>query len=235
MGEPGREGGGGPRRCGLFTVMRILLRLLSLAVLSLLVSGLAAGLVTSPAASAAATSGTGSLGTADFYSCALRNGQAYCWGTGAYGQLGNGSSGSSELPVAVDTSGALAEKTLAQVSPGGSSSCALDSSGAAYCWGDNGSGELGDGNLTSSATPVAVGGVLAGRTLTQIGVGEEYACALDSSGAVYCWGDNSDGELGDGSGGPIAGSTCRSRWIPVECWPVRPSPRSTSGRTARVC
>ena len=179
--------------------------MLSLAVVSLLVGGLVTGLARPPAASAASR-GTGSLGTADYDSCVLRNGQAYCWGWNTLGQLGNGSDAESDLPVAVDTSGALAGKTLIQVSSGDTSSCALDSSGAAYCWGDNGSGELGDGSFTSSATPVAVGGVLGGRTLTQIGVGDSYACALDSTGAVYCWGADDDGQLGDGSEGPIEGS-----------------------------
>ncbi len=190
---------------GYFTVMRISLRLLSLVIVSLLMSALASGLTLQSAVSAA-TPGTGSLGTASYDSCALKNGQAYCWGWNDEGQLGNGTDTESDLPVAVDTSGLLAGKTLNQVSTGNSSSCALDSSGAAYCWGDNGSGQLGDGNFTSSATPVAVGGVLAGHTLTQIGVGDDYACALDSTGAVYCWGANDEGQLGDGSEGPIEGS-----------------------------
>jgi hypothetical protein len=66
--------------------MRIPLHLLGLAVLSLLVGGLVAGLARPPAASAASR-GTGSLGTADYDSCVLRNGQAYCWGGNTLGQL----------------------------------------------------------------------------------------------------------------------------------------------------
>ena len=127
-------------------------------------------------------------------------------GSNGVGQLGNGSTGDSYLPVAVNTSGVLAGKTLIQLSSGGASSCALDSSGAVYCWGYNNDGQLGDGNFTNASNPVAVGGVLAGQTVTQISVGQEDACAADSAGAVYCWGDNSDGQLGDGSEGPIAGS-----------------------------
>ena len=185
--------------------MRIPLRLLGLVAVSLLVSMPAVGL-TRPSPASAATPEAGSLSSGEFYSCALKNGQAYCWGGNGYGQLGNGSPGAAELPEAVDTSGVLAGKTLVQISSGFSDSCALDSSGAVYCWGNNDHGQLGDGNFTSSETPVAVGGALAGLTLTQIGVGDNYACAVDSAGAVYCWGDNDEGELGDGSEGPIAGS-----------------------------
>jgi hypothetical protein len=80
--------------------MRIPLRLLGLTIVFLLVGALAVGLARPPAASAA-TPATGSLSSGEFYSCALRNGQAYCWGNNAYGQLGDGTPGSAELPVAV--------------------------------------------------------------------------------------------------------------------------------------
>ena len=68
--------------------MRIPLRLLGLTVVSLLVSVLAVGLAR-PSAASAATPGTGSLGAAEFYSCALKGGQAYCWGSNDSGQLGD--------------------------------------------------------------------------------------------------------------------------------------------------
>ena len=103
----------------------------------------------------------------------------------------------------------LAGKTLTQIATTeGGTTCALDSSGAAYCWGNNGSGQLGNGSFTASDSPVAVytGGVLAGKPLTQISGGQGYMCALDSAGAAYCWGDNHNGELGNGDEGPIAGS-----------------------------
>jgi alpha-tubulin suppressor-like RCC1 family protein len=128
--------------------------------------------------------------------CAIANGQAYCWGPGG-AHLGDGST----VPVAVDTTGALAGKTLAQVSAGDDFTCALDTSGRAYCWGGNIYGELGDGNTAGSAAPAAVdtSGVLAGKTLTQIGAGAQHACALDTAGQAYCWGVNIYGELGDGT------------------------------------
>jgi Regulator of chromosome condensation (RCC1) repeat len=75
---------------------------------------------------------------------------------------------------AVDTSGALAGKTLTQITAGADHECALDTAGAAYCWGDHTAGELRNGShATVPQPPVAVGtsGVLAGKTLTQISTG----------------------------------------------------------------
>jgi Fibronectin type III domain/Regulator of chromosome condensation (RCC1) repeat len=107
--------------------------------------------------------------------------------------------------VAVDASGVLAGKSLTAITVAGGFTCALDSAGAAYCWGENQTGSLGDGTLSAySSVPVAVdtSGVLAGQTLTQIaaGNGGYHTCALDSAGAAYCWGLNSFGQLGDNGG-----------------------------------
>ena len=135
------------------------------------------------------------------HTCALDStGAAYCWGANFYGQLGDGDTASSSVPVAVDTSGVLAGKTLTQIATGSGHTCALDSTGAAYCWGYNYTGQLGDGDTASTTVPVAVdtSGVLAGKTLTQITTGNVNTCVLDSSGHAYCWGDGA--ELGDGSG-----------------------------------
>jgi len=136
------------------------------------------------------------------HTCALDSaGHAYCWGDGAYGELGDGTAASSDVPVAVDASGVLAGKTLTQISGGTYDTCALDSAGHAYCWGRNNAGGLGDGTFTDSDVPVAVdaSGVLAGRTLIQISAGGYHTCALDTAGHGYCWGNGSNGELGDGT------------------------------------
>src|ERR1017187_9510444 len=134
--------------------------------------------------------------------CALDTaGAAYCWGNGALGLLGDGSTISSTLPVAVQTSGVLAGKTLTQISSGFLQVCAVDTTGVAYCWGFNGSGHLGHPGLSDSDVPVAVdrGGVLAGKRLTQISAGFLQVCAVDSTGLGYCWGNDSYGQLGDGT------------------------------------
>jgi len=74
--------------------------------------------------------------------------------------------------------------------------CALRSGGGARCWGENISGELGDGTFTSRATPVDVSGL---SDAVALDVGRDHACAVTVAGAVLCWGDNTSGQLGDGT------------------------------------
>lgn len=135
-----------------------------------------------------------------YISCAIADGAAYCWGDNSRGALGNNSLVQSGLPVAVDTSGVLAGKTITDISAGSRHACAI-ADGAAYCWGDNAKGELGDGTFTNSLTPVAVKatGVLAGKTVTAIDAGDgDHSCAI-ADGAVYCWGSNAVGQAGNGN------------------------------------
>ena len=104
---------------------------------------------------------------------------------------------STNAPVLV--SGGL---TLTQIDTGVQFTCALTSAGAAYCWGDNTYGELGNSSTTQSDVPVAVtttGTPLSGVTLTQVSAGDVTACALSSAGAAYCWGAGGNGQLGNGS------------------------------------
>jgi alpha-tubulin suppressor-like RCC1 family protein len=136
------------------------------------------------------------------FSCDLQAGRAYCWGNNDYGQLGDGSSTASSFPVPVDAGGVLAGKSLTQISAGAAHACVLDRAGAAFCWGYDGTGALGNGSTAySSDIPVAVdtSGVLAGKALSRIAAGYDHTCATDRAGAAYCWGDNSHGELGNGS------------------------------------
>src|ERR1035438_6194660 len=158
-------------------------------------------LVPAPQAALAASQRVASISAGGEHACAIVSGEAYCWGENYNGELGDGANINSGLPVAVDTSGVLAGKTLTQITAGYEHTCALDSTGTAYCWGLNAYGQLGDGSTTSSNVPVAVdiSGVLAGQTLTQITVGVVNTCALDSAGDAYCWGWNAFGQLGDGT------------------------------------
>ena len=193
---------------------RAVLRRVMPAVLMSLTAGLGS-LMPVPQAALAAAQGTVTISAGYAHSCAIEDGKAYCWGDNGHGQLGDDSTAAPTVPVAVDTSGVLAGKTLTEIGAGNDATCALDSAGAAFCWGGNASGELGDSTTNDSSVPVAVdtSGVLAGKTLTQIAVGSLYACGLDTAGAAYCWGYDNDGELGDGRGGnanssvPVAVST----------------------------
>jgi alpha-tubulin suppressor-like RCC1 family protein len=168
-------------------------------------SGLAASSVPVAVSTAGALSGVtlSQISAGQYHACAVSStGAAYCWGWNAWGQLGNNSTVNSTAPVAVTTSGVLSGITLTQVAAGGLHSCALSSTGKAYCWGGSPHGELGNNATTSSSVPVAVtaSGVLSGVTLTGITAGYEHTCALASGGAEYCWGSNGHGELGIGSG-----------------------------------
>src|ERR1035438_10087305 len=89
---------------------------------------------------------------------------------------------------------------VASISAGGEHACGIVN-GDAYCWGEDFSGELGDGANTNSAVPAAVdtSGVLAGQTLAQVSSGYSHTCALNVAGQAYCWGLNSYGQLGDGN------------------------------------
>lgn len=130
------------------------------------------------------------------YACALSDGAAYCWGRNDAGQLGNGNTGTnSSVPVQVN--GLLSGKTVTGLLNGGYKHMCAIADGQAYCWGLNTSGQLGNGNTTSSNTPVLVNlaGVLSGKTVTQLVGGDLYTCAI-ANGRAYCWGDNTYGQLG---------------------------------------
>jgi alpha-tubulin suppressor-like RCC1 family protein len=172
------------------------------AALALVTGVLVAAQVLFPSAAYATSSHMTTIGAGyDASSCAIRGGKAYCWGANASGELGNDSTISSDTPVPVYTGGALSGLTLTQIAVGSDFACALSGAGAVYCWGVNGSGQLGNNSITTSSVPVAVttSGVLSGLTLTQVDAGASFACVLSSAGNAYCWGQGSNGTLGNGT------------------------------------
>lgn len=92
--------------------------------------------------------------------------------------------------------GVFNELTVSQLSLGHFFACAI-AEGDVYCWGRGSSGQLGHGSFTGSVLPVKVGGLLEGKTVTDIAAGDTHACAIADARA-YCWGAGASGNLGDG-------------------------------------
>jgi alpha-tubulin suppressor-like RCC1 family protein len=127
----------------------------------------------------------------------LDTGQVSCWGGDFSGQLGNGAAAGvvAAPPPPVTLPGGV---RATAISAGAFHTCALLSSGQVTCWGENGDGQLGNGNtsdVTSPPTPVVLPG---GATATAISAGNSHTCAVLSSGQVTCWGNDLSGQLGNG-------------------------------------
>ena len=119
-------------------------------------------------------------------------GAAYCWGSNSSGQLGDPSAPFNQTtPVAV-TGGIV----FATVSTGFYHTCGVTAASAAYCWGDNFYGQLGDSTTSLRISPVPVHG---GLSFVSVTGGYYHTCAVATGGAGYCWGLNSYGQLGAGS------------------------------------
>ena len=121
-----------------------------------------------------------------------------CWGQNEYGQLGTGNTTDSSSPVPVIG----LPSGVVSVAAGSLSTCALTGAGNVWCWGDNSSGQLGNGTFTQSNIPVELldpSGNSSLSDIAQIAAGQNHACAVTNAGAALCWGDNSKGELGNDS------------------------------------
>ena len=129
------------------------------------------------------------------HTCAITvEGGVKCWGWNEYGQLGNGTTTDSSVPV--DVTGLRSRVTA--VATGMWHTCALTVEGGVKCWGHNEYGVLGNGTTTDSLIPVDVSGLASG--VTAIAAGQwMHACAVTRAGGVKCWGSNYYGELGTGT------------------------------------
>ncbi len=130
------------------------------------------------------------------FTCALSAAQdAYCWGQNQFGQLGIGAA---QTPPAIAPEAVLGGKKFTSISVGGVHVCGLVADGQAWCWGRPGDGQLGNGQ--SGDTPQSVpDSVHGGIRFRQVSAGTNHTCGVTSSGEAYCWGQNLNGELGDGT------------------------------------
>jgi len=177
------------------------------------VAALAMGVSTAPPGAGAAVRGAAeakpgaaatavlSVASGTSSSCGLdANGAAFCWGANYQGELGDGTTTASTVPVAVARGELPADATFTTLAVGAEHACGLTEAGKPYCWGYPHRRESG------GSVPVAVGD-LAFTSLTDGG----HTCGLTAGGAAYCWGANFSGELGDGTttnrAEPVAVST----------------------------
>jgi alpha-tubulin suppressor-like RCC1 family protein len=137
--------------------------------------------------------GTGMVFPGYQSTCAAIGGAAYCWGSNASGQLGDGTTIDKDYAVPVSGLGS----GVVEVSIGVSDACAVLTSGTAKCWGTDLYGQLGDGgSATPRSAPVDVAGLTG---IKHLAMGGTQTCALLTDGTVQCWGENSFGQLGDGT------------------------------------
>jgi alpha-tubulin suppressor-like RCC1 family protein len=128
-----------------------------------------------------------------------RDGSVWAWGNNASGQLGDGTA-PTDHRVPVPVKGLGSGSRVVQVTGGNSFALALKSDGTVFAWGNNESGELGDGSApTDHHTPVRVPDLDASNPVIGISAGGSHSLALRRDGAVLAWGNNSHGQLGDGT------------------------------------
>lgn len=132
------------------------------------------------------------------------SGATYCWGSNVSGSLGIGTTTGPEtcnefntpLPCSTVPLEVAGGQRFTSLALGDIHACGLTAAGEAYCWGDNSSGELGDGTETDRSTPVAVTG---GLRFVSLSAGSRHTCGLTSDGTAYCWGFSGGGALGLGA------------------------------------
>lgn len=145
------------------------------------------------------------LAAGSFHVCALTTvNQVRCWGRGDFGQLGNGATsdvGDDEIPSLA--SWAFTSNDVVYLDAGLYHTCAVLDDGGVRCWGAGGSGRLGYGSTDDlgdvpSEVAQLLPNVIVGGPVREVACGDDHTCALMESGAVRCWGENANGQLGYG-------------------------------------
>lgn len=162
-----------------------------------------------------------SIATGRNFSCAVTDvGGVKCWGDNSAGQLGNGTTVSQPIPT--DVTGLTSN--VASVAAGERAACAITTTGAAWCWGLNTNGTIGDNSTTNRLTPVQPSGLTSG--VTSISTGYMVSCAIQN-GAAKCWGANGTGTVGD--------ATYTQRLIPTQVAGLTTNMSSISTAAYNAC
>lgn len=143
---------------------------------------------TSPGGGGSVAPSITKIATGGYHTCALKaNGSLKCWGKNAMGQIGNNSSTGNDVRTPTQVTGL--SSGVVDIAAGQNHTCAALSTGGVKCWGFNSDGQLGTGGTSSAIVPQTVSGL--SGSATAVAAGGEHSCALLSTGAVDCWGDDS--------------------------------------------
>lgn len=155
------------------------------------------------------TSGVTAIGTGDDHACAIQSGALYCWGANGSHEFGDGTTNDSPTPVLIPGM----ESGVTKLAVGSHHTCAVVSD-VLKCWGSNGSGQVGNGATDPDTrsddvtTPTAVANI---GLISDIWLGNNFSCVLLPDGSEQCWGDDGEGQLGNG--GDDSGP---NSWVPVQ-------------------
>jgi alpha-tubulin suppressor-like RCC1 family protein len=173
------------------------------------------------------------------HTCAvLATGEVRCWGSNSTRQLGVPAA--STVPVAVPLPAGVTARTVqapagATIAAGVGHTCLIAGDNTVRCWGRNGQGQLGSGDLAPQPNVVTVQG-LAGQTPDAIAAGDDHTCVHTTANAVFCWGANASGQAQPGSTGnvasarPVAGS-----WASVAAGGAHSCAASTNSSNDASC
>ena len=134
------------------------------------------------------------ISAGSYHTCSIfDDGSVRCWGSNEFGQLGDGTTIERTTPVSVDLGGGSA----LGISSGESHTCAVLNDNSVKCWGLNSNGQLGDGTTTDRSSPTLTD--MGGEEVLLVSAGSYHTCAIMSDRSVMCWGDNWNGQIGDGT------------------------------------
>lgn len=164
----------------------------------------------------------GALSGGGGHMCLLTpEGGVKCWGSNYDGQLGDGTRTDRALPVNVIG----LESGVVALSASWTHTCAVTAAGGVKCWGANWNAQLGDGTTTRRLTPVDT--LPPGSGASAVSCGGYHSCALSTEGKLWCWGWNSDGQIGDG--------TTQTRSTPVEVTGLGGAAKAVSAGGSHTC